>query len=359
MNYYLGITFFLWMVAAFLAWRAERVYRHLPEIPLSDDAPPLPSLSIIIPARNEVKDLPILLRSLSEQQYPSSLEVIVVDDNSQDETGRIAESFGFKVIRLTELPPSWLGKPHACQRGADVASGEWLLFTDADTIHHNLSASSAVSYAMKNNLDAVSLFLKHITTGWYDAVVLGTAFTALFAGWGSMEGMFNGQFILVKRSVFITSGGFEAVRQAAVEDVALGRRLQELGYSAPVLRGEKLASVYMYRSPTQLWHGLTRLGSGTLSRSPASTLFMIIFIAQIASPVFHLVQAALGQVNWIVPLIAWLLAIPMVIFWMRRIRSAGLAGLAPLGAVFIIFSALWGVAQRLTGLGNHWKGRRV
>jgi cellulose synthase/poly-beta-1,6-N-acetylglucosamine synthase-like glycosyltransferase len=359
MNFYLAVSFYLWMVVAFLAWRAERTYRNLPEIPLLEEERSFPSLSIIVPARNEAKALPILLKSLSEQQYPSSLEVIVVDDNSQDETGRIAESFGFKVIRLTELPPGWLGKPYACQRGADVATGEWLLFTDADTIHQNRSSAGAVQYALQNNLDALSLFLKHITTGWYDAVVLGTAFTGLFAGWRSMKDMFNGQFILVKRSVFKSSGGFEAVRQAPVEDVALGRHFQQLGYSAPVLCGEQLASVHKYHSLAQLWHGLTRLGSGTLSRSPISMFFMVIFIAQIASPVFHLVQASLGQINWIVPLIAWLLAIPMVIFWMRRIRSARLAALAPLGAVFIIFSALWGVAQRLTGLGNHWKGRRV
>lgn len=359
MNYYLAISFLLWIVAAYLAWRAERIYRNLPELPLVEDNPSLPSLSIIVPARNEAKALPILLKSLAEQQYPSSHEVIVVDDDSQDETSRIASSFGVRVIRLTELPPGWLGKPYACQRGADAASGEWLLFTDADTIHQNRSASSAVHFALQNNLDALSTFLKHITTGWYDAVVLGTAFTGLFAGWGSMKDMFNGQFILVKRSVFKSSGGFEAVRHAPVEDVALGRHFRQLGYSAPVLRGDKLASVHMYHSFSQLWHGLTRLGSGTLSRSPLSMFLMVIFIAQIASPVFLLAQAALGQVSWMVPLIAWILAIPMVIFWMRRIRSAGLAGLAPLGAIFIIFSALWGVALRLTGFGIHWKGRRV
>lgn len=359
MNLYLAISCFLWIIAACLAWRAERVYRNLPEVPLVEGNPPLPSLSIIVPARNEANALPILLKSLSELQYSASLEVIVVDDNSQDETCKIAESFGVKVIRLTELPSGWLGKPYACQVGADAASGDWLLFTDADTIHQIRSASSAVQYALQNKMDALSIFLKHITTGWCDAVVLGTAFTGLFAGWGSMKAMFNGQFILVKQSVFRSSGGFEAVRQAPVEDVALGRRLHQLGYSAPVLRGERLASVHMYRSIPQLWHGVTRLGSGTLNHSPVSTFLMVIFIAQIASPVFHLVQATLGQVNWTVPLLAWILAIPMVIFWIQRVRSAGFAGLAPLGAVFIIFSALWGVAQRLTGFGNHWKGRRV
>jgi hypothetical protein len=86
---------------------------------------------------------------------------------------------------------------------------------------------------------------------------------------------------------------------------------------------------------------------------------MILFIAQIASPVIHLIQAMLGQLPWIIPIMAWLFAAPMAIPWMRRIRSTGLALLAPIGAVFIILAAIWGVIQRLTGLGNHWKGRRV
>jgi chlorobactene glucosyltransferase len=353
------ITLLFWLTAIILAWQAERNYCQLPVLQPVQNPAPLPTLSIIIPARNEARVLPRLLASLKDQQYPSKLEIIVVDDNSQDGTGEIAKSFGAKVIRLDELPPGWLGKPHACQRGAGMAAGDWFLFTDADTIHQPLSAASAVDFALRNNLNALSLFLKHITSGWYDAAVLGTAFTGLFAGWGTMEDMFNGQFILVKRSLFESSGGFASVRQAAIEDVAFGRRLQSLGYEAPVLRGELLASVHMYRSLSQLWHGLTRLGSGALTRSIGSTIFMVIFIAQVTSPFIYFVLAMFGLLNWIYPLLAWLIVISMVSPWMRRIRSKWLAVFVPFGAMFIIFSAGWGVIQRLTGLGNYWKGRRV
>ena len=334
------LSIILWAIAIPLAWRAERAYQQMDELMPEGISIALPVLSVIIPARNEAKVLPALLQSLKEQNYPSDIETIVVDDNSQDETAKVADSFGVIMVRLTELPPGWLGKPHACQRGAESATGDWLLFTDADTVHGPEAASSAVNFVIRNNLDGLSLFLKQISSGWYDAVALGTAFTGLFAGWGAMTNMFNGQFILVKRSVFESSGGFAAVRQYVLEDVAFGLHLQSLGYQAPVLRGEALASVHMYRGFAQLWHGLTRLESGTMTRSVSSMLLMIIFIAQIATPLIYYAQAVLGKILWVYPILAWLVAMLMVLPWMHRIRSAALVVFSPFGAVFIILGAL-------------------
>jgi chlorobactene glucosyltransferase len=359
MNFILIINIILWVIVIPLAWRAERAYQEMEELKAESNSIAMPNLSVIIPARNEAEVLPALLNSLKEQHYPSSLEVIVVDDNSQDDTAKIAESFGAKVIRLTELSPGWFGKPRACQCGAESASGDWLLFTDADTLHQPEAAISAVGHAIRNNLDGLSLFPGHITSGWYDAVVLGTAFTSLFAGWGSMTNMFNGQFILVKKSVYLSSGGFASVRQTAVEDVAFGAHLQQLGFKTKVMRGELVASVHMYRSLSQLWYGIARLGSGTLTRSPISTLFMVLFIAQLTSPLTYALSSFLGLTSWFLPLLSWIIVAGMVVPWMKRIRSTGMAFLAPFGAVFIIIAAVWGVMQRATGWGIFWKGRRV
>jgi len=135
MSAFVIIIFILWAITIPLAWRAERAYLRLDELKIvNDEDNLLPSLSIIIPARNEAQVLPWLLNSLKDQAYSSFLEIIVVDDNSQDETSEIAKSVGVKVIEPAELPSGWLGKPHACHRGAKSALGEWLLFTDADTI---------------------------------------------------------------------------------------------------------------------------------------------------------------------------------------------------------------------------------
>jgi chlorobactene glucosyltransferase len=358
LNPYLFLSFLFWPVALWLAWRGERTYRGLPELFPQQGGTDLPPLSIIVPARDEAKELPRLLSSLLSQEYPA-VEVIVVDDNSNDATGQVAVSIGAKVVRIDELPKGWLGKPHACQRGAESASGEWLLFTDADTHHQPTSASSAVRYALRNGLDGLSGFLKQEPASRLEALVLACGFSGLFAGPGQVRGMFNGQYILVKRDVFKASGGFEPVRMSPLEDIAFGSRLLELGYNAPLLRGDNLASVRMYKSVPHLWHGMARLGSGSLSHSALAALLTVIITAQVVTPLIYLALALSGGLHWAIVPAAWILSGLMVLPWVRRIDSASLALFAPFGSLFIIFAALWGLLLRLTGSGYLWKGRRV
>jgi len=359
LNLYLLLSLLFWPVALWLAWRGERTYRGLPVLPLPQDGGSLPPLSIIVPARDEAQALPGLLESLLRQEYPSALEVIVVDDNSSDGTAEVATSLGVTVVRLDGPPAGWLGKPYACQRGAETAAGEWLLFTDADTCHHPSSAASAVSFAVRNRLDGLSAFLRQETVGWMDALVLACGFAGLFAGVGRARGLFNGQYILVRRAVFFACGGFEAVRGSALEDIAFGSRLHQLGYSAPLLRGDALAEVRMYRSLAQLWQGITRLGSGSLARSLPAALATVLFTAQGVTPLIYLALAISDRLPWGVPLAAWSLTGLMVLPWLRRIGPSWPALLAPFGSLFIILAAVRGLLGRLTGSGTVWKGRRV
>ena len=97
------------------------------------------------------------------------MEVIVVNDNSTDGTSFIARAYGAKVLCLKHLPDGWKGKPNACHRGAQAAQGQWLLFTDADTIPAPDSAAQAVNHVIQNRLDGLSLFLKQDCNGWIDA----------------------------------------------------------------------------------------------------------------------------------------------------------------------------------------------
>jgi cellulose synthase/poly-beta-1,6-N-acetylglucosamine synthase-like glycosyltransferase len=359
LNLYLVLSLLLWPLALWLAWRGERAYRGLVVLPLQQDGTSLPSLSIIVPARDEAQVLPGLLETLLRLEYPGPLEVIVVDDNSGDETAQVATSMGVKVVRLEGLPEAWLGKPHACQRGAEAASGEWLLFTDADTHHHPSSAASAVGFAMRNELDGLSALLKQKSAGAMDALVLACGFAALLAGSGAARGLFNGQYILVRRQVFRACGGFEAVRGSVLEDIAFGSRLRQLGHSAPLLRGEALAEVRMYRSLAQLWQGITRLGSGSLAGSRSAALLTALFTAQAVTPLIYVGLALAGRLAWGIPVAGWLLVALMALPWVQRTGPRWLALLAPFGSLFIILAALWGLLGRLTGSGTVWKGRRV
>lgn len=348
------VVFFCWLIALFLALRSERSYRSLPRLTAAKVAQNLPSLSIIIPARNEAENLPKLLGSLRQLQYPGPLEILVVDDQSTDATAQIALAHGARVLSLGALSQGWLGKPHACQRGVETTSGDLILFTDADTFHSPESVATAVSYLVEHQLDGLSMFLQQHTRTALDGSALMMAFAALFAGSGPQTGLLNGQYILLKRSAYLTSGGFAAVRNRPLEDVALGKLLQRGGYRVVLLRGESLASVQMYQSPRPLWNGLTRLGSGALGETGPAAALTILYTTLIASP---LVLSPL-----LPPLLAmflWASAALFFIAWARRFGPIALCLLAPAAATLIVASGVWGIVQRLTKRGNLWKGRRV
>lgn len=358
-----------WRRAAALSFAAlplsvlsERQYRALPALlpagrPNSESGP-LPSLSIVVPARNEEKNLRRLLPSLRSVRYPGELEIIVVDDSSTDSTAELAAQWGARVIAAGALPAGWLGKPHACHLGAVAARGEWVLFTDADTRHAPDGPAQAVRYATAHGLDGLSLFLHQETQGVADRLALMVAFAALYASLRP-DGMLNGQYILLRRTAYLESGGFGAVRGEALEDLALGNLLRGQGYSVPLLHGDEAASVRMYDDTAQIWHGMTRLGAGAMRWSGGRSLITALFISALMSPILALAGVLTGRLDrrWLPA--AWLAVAVSMLTWGRRYGSALWAPLAPAAALVIQAAAVWGMVNRLVGRGFYWKGRRV
>ncbi|MBW7883227.1 MAG: glycosyltransferase [Caldilineaceae bacterium] len=342
-----------------LGWRANRMYAALPQLPRKVPDGALPALSIIVPARNEAANLPHLLSSLQQVCYPGPLEVIVVDDHSDDETALIASAYGAHVARVPALPAGWLGKPHACHVGAATARGDWLLFTDADTVHAPDGPRLAVSYALEHDLDGLSLFIGQAYRSVADRIALVAAFAGLFAGRRPQNYVLNGQYILLRRAVYAATDGFAAVRNEAVEDLALGRLLHRRGYRLALLTGDHAATVRMYASLSQAWHGLSRLGSGALRWSGVWSLVTALFVSALMSPLIVLVGVAAGRLHpaWL-PW-TWLAATASMYPWAQRAGPLGYALLAPIGACIVQAAAIWGIANRLIGRGVKWKGRRV
>ncbi len=347
------------LLALPMALRSERRYRELPQIPADAVTGHLPALSIIIPARNEATNLRRLLPSLSAASYPGPWELIVVDDNSSDETAFIARQFGATVVSLTELPEGWLGKPHACHQGAKVAAGEWLLFIDADTVHDPCGPAQAVSYAARNRLDGLSAFLGHTPAGTVDRLALMVAFAGLFTGAKASDPLLNGQYILLRRAVYEDSGGFAAVASEYLEDLALGRHLRKSGYRVPILQSEHVARVQMYKDKRSLMHGMARLGAGSLRWLGLGSIVTALFITAVMAPVLALaVSLAQGrQRRW--ALVSWMAVAFGFVPWARRFGSTWLALLAPIGALMVQLAAVWGLGRRLLGRGLRWKGRVV
>ncbi len=376
--------------------RAERRYRKMPQLSVSEPLE-LPPLSIIIPARNEERNLRRLLPSLLGQNYPGDMEIIVVDDHSLDGTAELveygaenwklgtetannqqlavnsqrkAEQSSLRLLRAEALPEGWLGKQNASHLGAGAARGEWLLFTDADTVHETSSAASAVAFAQARGLDGLSLFPQQETRSLFDGAVLMVAFAGMFAGLRRSTTMLNGQYILVRREVYEASGGFAAVCSEMMDDLAYGSLLAEQGYHAPIMRGESLASVHMYDDWRQMWHGVNRLGSGSLRRNGLMALIPAIFITGVMMPLWTLLfnRRYIREIPHL--RLIWLTAVLGFVPWAKRFnnqqstassqrKTALRALLAPPAAVFVQVSALWGILSRLAGWGVSWKERKV
>ena len=336
-------------------WR----YRRLPELRIGQIEGPLPALSTIVPARNEAANLPRLLRSLQASPYPGPFEVIVVDDGSDDGTGALAAAYGARVLRRDDLPAGWMGKPHACHRGAAVAQGEWLLFADADTVHRPDATAEAVRWVIANNLDGVSLFPQQERGAPADRLILAVAFAGYFAGRMQMAGLLNGQFILLRRTVYERSGGFAAVRNEPIEDLALGRHLLALGYRVPAARGERLVEVRMYSELRQMWHGFTRLAALSLRWSGPSALLTAMFTIATAAPLAALLSTAPTPQNLRRAGFLWSMACVGSLPWAWRLRVVPWVPLTPLGAAFVQGAAVWGLISGVFGLRLRWKGRSI
>ena len=225
-----------------------------------------PTVSIIVPARNEEDCLGTCLESLVVQAGVE-FEVLVVDDASTDRTRAIAQSFPVvKVIDPGPPPAGWSGKNNAVTAGARAARGEWFLFTDADTVHQPGSLARALKEASDQNADLLSYSPEQIAVTFWEMAVLPVVFAELARQYppskvsdpNSPSAAANGQYILVKRSAYEAVGGHAAVAGTLLEDVALARAVKQsvrrifFRYAADMVRTR------MYRNFQQMREGWTK-----------------------------------------------------------------------------------------------------
>lgn len=165
-----ALTLGAWEALAIAALFDRYAIPRLEDVaPPGPDDPPLPRLSIIVTAHNEERSMERALRSLLALRYPD-YEVVYVNDRSTDRTGEIAERLSdgdarLTVLHIDELPPGWFGKPHAAQRGADAATGEVLLFTDADVTFAHDAAACGVRHLVQQRLDHLTAAPRLTLTG--------------------------------------------------------------------------------------------------------------------------------------------------------------------------------------------------
>ncbi|MBI3861499.1 MAG: glycosyltransferase [Planctomycetia bacterium] len=301
----------LWIIVG--RWRLKSLALRLP-------APAeWPAVAIVVPARDEAAMIEEALRSLLSLDYPQ-LEIIAVDDRSQDATGAVmdrlaAEDARLKVVHVTELPAGWLGKNYAMHRGAAVARAPWLLFTDGDVVFAPETVRLAMKCVAARRLDHLCMNPGLVPgTYWENAltVCFGLIFFAGFLAWlvptrwkGAYCGI--GAFNLVRTSVYREVGGFERLRLDVLDDVKLGKLIKHSGFRQQLLVGEDLIRVRWQHSFWGVVRGLEKNSFAALHYSvrelvTTTAILLVVFLTPYAGLALLPGQAAWGYVGSLVVL---------------------------------------------------------
>jgi glycosyltransferase involved in cell wall biosynthesis len=225
-----------------------------------------PKVSVIVPARNEEACLGTCIESLAAQTGVP-FEIIVVDDHSTDRTREIAASFAsVRVIEAGPLRDGWTGKNNAVVSGAREVRGQWLLFTDADTVHLPGSLARALAEAQENHADLLSYSPEQIAVTFWEMATLPVVFAELARQYppskvsdpNSPVAAANGQYILVNREAYDAVGGHAAIARNILEDVALARAVKASGRKICFRYAADAVRTRMYRNYRQLRDGWTK-----------------------------------------------------------------------------------------------------
>jgi chlorobactene glucosyltransferase len=372
---WLGLVF--WLIQR--AWRQRNAFEEL--------APPVAGsgatqrVAVIIPARNESSNIRPCIESLLAQRYPiDELCILVVDDNSTDETAAIVgEQMALNPrLNLRHAPPlpcRWQGKAHACSIGAGSvpADTRWLCFIDADMRASPELIASAVDCAVRDGIDLLSLTPRHELLGFAERLIIPCGLYLL--GFSQdlkqiqkpdcADVVATGQFMLVSREAYQRVGGHAAVGGEICEDLELARLFKRSGYRVLLKGGTQYLAGRMYTGWRTLWLGITKNLSVMLGGPTQTVMTALIVLAMAWSAVIlpladaiacgkgtpyactALVLASVGSAAlWALHLAGAVhFGIP---FWYGMLFPAGYT----VGAVI----ALDSTRRRLAGH-VHWKGR--
>ncbi len=366
-------------------WRADQRLPAGPAAPGGRGG--WPDVTAVIPARDEAAVLPATLPTLLGQDYPGSLRIVLVDDESSDGTGAVAAALGARaapgrrplVIRGSAGPAGWVGKVWAMRQGLDAAGdAEYVLFTDADIAFGPGALTALVAAAEGDDRGLVSqLALLRADTGWERLIV--PAFVYFFAQLypfrrvnkpGARTAAAAGGCMLVRRRELAAAGGLERIRGARIDDVALGRLLKGASVRCWLGLSAAIRSRRPYPRLGDLWDMIARSAYTQLRYSPAALAATVAGLAWIyvlppaaaaggllgvaagGGAVAGLIAAS-GLLSWAIMTLTY---VPVLrLYGLSRLRAASL----PLAAILYAAMTVDSARRHRAGRGGEWKGRTI
>lgn len=376
-----------------LAWGANllkmlRGDPQPPEVTLGDDPPtdplpdPPPSLSVLIPARNEAQNIEACVRSVLASGWPGPLEIICIDDRSTDATGSIlarlsAEDRRVRVVAGRDPPDGWLGKPHALHLGQAAATGTWLLFLDADVRVAPDGLRRLLGRVLAQDAEMASALGRLTVDSFWERVVQ-TRMGAVIAGGNPLpevndpeheRALANGQCLLFSRTAYDRLGGHEAIRGSVLDDVDFAKRAKAEKVRYRLYYGPGVFSCRMYTGLREIWQGWTKNLFPALSYSLIATAVVTLLLFVTTLLPFVLLAKNLALLALGLPFEPAFLALEAVACGLILATDAvghaqhgyrwGLFFTFPLGMAIVI-AVFWNSAWRIkSGRGAIWKGRIV
>ena len=338
-----------------------------------------PKVSIILPARNEEKFIEKCLNSLLNQDY-DNYEIIAINDSSKDSTGNIIKEYSKKFPKVISVdakpkPDGWIGKNWACIEGYKKASGDLLLFTDADTTHTGSVISLAVSHLLSLELDALTVIPRMLCLDKITKITLPMISTFLHTRFSALRvndtskgtGYFFGSFFIIKKSTYDSVGTHEGVKGELVEDGALGKKVKESDFKMRMVRGEHLVDAVWARDMHTLWNALKRLMISLClqnAKIAVASFFGVLFLLFMAFPILGYSIIFFNSTDSFLMLFV-ISCIASILVYIGGILDAtkGLdlkikySLFAPVGSFIVVSGFLAGLIQAKSKTAISWRGR--
>jgi chlorobactene glucosyltransferase len=369
---YLGLATLICLYFLLLSLKNKETLKNLTYLP---EPTKTPLVSVLIPARDEEDNIAACLESLLDQDYPN-YEVLVLDDSSGDHTWMILKRYAkkankLKIYRGKDLPRGWVGKQYACQQLIEKARGEYIMFTDADTVHSRASISWAVTNMLRHNADFMSAYLHHLIGSLGEALIVPAIYimtTILMPLWkipqknSAFFSFAIGQLMVCRRRALLAIGGYSSFKDSVVEDISLARAMKEHGYKTIFLDGKDYINCRMYRSFRRAFNGFAKSMFGALHQSILFLAALFIVVAAVIEiPVLNLIRQFYEQDGNIL-----LSLVPVGMFgglWFIVLRDRKISPSIALSypILFLIVMIMAVTSTIKTGFlrGVEWKGRLV
>lgn len=334
-----------------------------------------PLISILIPARNEEENIRRCLVSLTKQDY-SNIEILVLDDNSSDNTAKIVAELSEKDPRIKLysgglLKEGWLGKSYACWQLSKYARGDYLVFTDADTLHFPSSISGAVACLLRYNLGALSVFPKEIMVTFHERMMVPfghyiiLCLMPLFLIRKTKIALFCaaiGQFMLFKKEVYEKIGGHKSVKGKMLEDIKISKRVKSFGYKFMIFDGRNNVYCRMYRNFREIVKGYSKVLFAVFDYKIYMISIAIVLISVIFLFPFLILPVGI-LFDWPLFLIELIILQVVIILITRIILSIRFKCKAvdiifhPVSMAYLIAIAINSIFTARAKMGIYWKGR--